>query len=227
MIKEHITCKGIASLTLEDRINIINMIVNSYFQDDDGEIKYTPYFSEIGKIIAIAKYLISGISFDNGESIYDAVTNDEELNDWIKRILLTQEFQKIMDTVNDIVEYKKSENIARIQNETFSAIAFKVLKLVDDESMKTEKEIDTLDNLNQWINEQRKLNSLITPEMQRDFAENFDPTALTDAIIKKYSKSDVYEKNKEIVRINTELREKERKIIELENKLKEGTTKQC
>ena len=127
MIKEHITCKGIASLTLEDRINIINMIVNSYFQDDDGEIKYTPYFSEIGKIIAIAKYLISGISFDNGESIYDAVTNDEELNDWIKRILLTQEFQKIMDTVNDIVEYKKSENIARIQNETFSAIAFKVL----------------------------------------------------------------------------------------------------
>ena len=100
MIKEHITCKGIASLTLEDRINIINMIVNSYFQDDDGEIKYTPYFSEIGKIIAIAKYLISGISFDNGESIYDAVTNDEELNDWIKRILLTQEFQKIMDTVD-------------------------------------------------------------------------------------------------------------------------------
>jgi len=142
MIKEHITCKGIASLTLEDRINIINMIVNSYFQDDDGEIKYTPYFSEIGKIIAIAKYLISGISFDNGESIYDAVTNDEELNDWIKRILLTQEFQKIMDTVNDIVEYKKSENIARIQNETFSAIAFKVLKLVDDESMKTEKSMD-------------------------------------------------------------------------------------
>jgi len=63
--------------------------------------------------------------------------------------------------------------------------------------------------------------------MQRDFAENFDPTALTDAIIKKYSESDVYEKNKEIVRINTELREKERKIIELENKLKEGTTKQC
>ena len=55
--------------------------------------------------------------------------------------------------------------------------------------------------------------------MQRNFAENFNPESLTDAIIKKYSESDIHKKNKEIVKANQKLREKDNKIVDLENKL--------
>ena len=91
---------------------------------------------------------------------------------------------------------------------------------MEKEEEKAEKEAETIDNLNCWINEQRELNSLITPELQRDFAKNFNPDSLTDAIIKKYSESDLYKKNQEIIEANRLLRERDGKIIDLENKLK-------
>lgn len=220
MTKNNIRIKDLNTLTTENKADIINTIVNSYFQTNDGEVEYTPYLSEIGKIIAISKYIIEGISFDDNESIYNAVTNDYETKKLVGNIISTNEFKNIMDLVNDIVEYKKSETIARIQSEASSVIAYKILELIEKENEKIERESETLNNLNNWINEQRELNSLITPEMQRDFAENFNPESLTDAIIKKYSESDLHAKNKEIVKANKQLREKDNKIIKLENELK-------
>lgn len=218
--KTDIKAINITTLTIDKKVDIINTIVNSHFQTNDDEIEYTPYFSEIGKVIAIAKYIIDGISFDDDESVYNAVINDYETKRIVDNIVSTKEFKNIMDIVNDIVEYKKSENIARIQNELNSVIGFKILDLVKMEEEKTQKEADTLENLNTWINEQRELNSLITPEMQRDFAKNFNPDSLTDAIIKKYSESDIFKKNKEIVEASHQLREKDNQIINLENELK-------
>lgn len=61
--------------------------------------------------------------------------------------------------------------------------------------------------------------------MQRNFAESFDPEALTDAIIKKYAESDVHVKNKEIVNANKKLREKDNKIVKLEKELKKRDQK--
>ena len=180
---------------------------------------FRSYFSKVGKVVAIAKYMIDGIKFDDNESIYTSVINDIEVNVLVNDILTLPDFQYYIDMANDIVEYKKAENIARIQNETNSVIAYKLYELIKNEEEKTEKETETLKNLNAWIEEQRELNSLITPEMQRNFAENFNPESLTDAIIKKYSESDIHKKNKEIVKANQKLREKDNKIVDLENKL--------
>lgn len=220
MTKNNIEIKKMTEITLEDEANIINTIAKAYFQtDEDGNESFTPYFSKVGKVVAIAKYMIDGIKFDDNESIYTSVINDIEVNVLVNDILTLPDFQYYIDMANDIVEYKKAENIARIQNETNSVIAYKLYELIKNEEEKTEKETETLKNLNAWIEEQRELNSLITPEMQRNFAENFNPESLTDAIIKKYSESDIHKKNKEIVKANQKLREKDNKIVDLENKL--------
>lgn len=221
MIKTDINIKNISILTIEEKTNIINTIVKSYFQTNNDEIEeYTPYFSEIGQVIAISKYLIKGITFEDGENIYNSVVNDYETKRLIDNIISSNEFKNIMDVVNDIVEYKKSENIARVQNEISSVLIYKTLELIDKENEKNEKETEALKNLNTWINEQRELNSLITPEMQRNFAENFNPEALTDIIIKKYSESDIYKKNQEIVEANRRLSEKDNEIVQLSKQIK-------
>lgn len=221
MTKNNVEIKNITEMTIEDEANIINTIAKAYFQtDEDGNLNFTPYFSKVGKIIAVAKYMIDGIEFDDNESIYTSVINDEEINILVNDVLTLPDFQYYVDVANDIVEYKKAEYIASIQNETNSVIAYELLDLIEQEKEKTEKETETLENLNIWINEQRELNSLITPEMQRNFAENFNPESLTDAIIKKYSESDIHKKNEEIVKANKQLHEKDNKIVDLENKLK-------
>lgn len=221
MTKSNITVKNISTITIDERVNVINTIVNSYFQtNNDGEIEYTPYFSEVGKVIAISKYLIEGISFNKDESIYSAVINDHETKTLVNNVISTNKFKSIMNTVHDIVEYKKAEIIAHIQNEVDSVVSCKILELVEKETEKTELETETLNNFNLWIKEQRELNTLITPEMQRNFAENFNPDSLADSIIKKYSESDIYKKNKELLDANHQLKEKDNKIIELESKLK-------
>lgn len=221
MTKSNITVKNISTITIDERVNVINTIVNSYFQtNNDGEIEYTPYFSEVGKVIAISKYLIEGISFNKDESIYSAVINDYETKTLVNNVISTNKFKSIMNTVHDIVEYKKAEIIAHIQNEVDSVVSCKILELVEKETEKTELETETLNNFNLWIKEQRELNTLITPEMQRNFAENFNPDSLADSIIKKYSESDIYKKNKELLDANHQLKEKDNKIIELESKLK-------
>lgn len=221
MTKSNITVKNISTITIDERVNVINTIVNSYFQiNDDKEIEYTPYFSEVGKVIAISKYLIEGISFNKDESIYSAVINDHETKTLVNNVISTNKFKSIMNTVHDIVEYKKAEIIAHIQNEVDSVVSCKILELVEKETEKTELETETLNNFNLWIKEQRELNTLITPEMQRNFAENFNPDSLADSVIKKYSESDIYKKNKELLDANHQLKEKDNKIIELESKLK-------
>lgn len=221
MTKSNITVKNISTITIDEKVNVINTIVNSYFQtNDDGEIEYTPYFSEVGKVIAVSKYLIEGVSFKKDESIYSAVINDYETKTLVNNVISTNKFKSIMNTVRDIVEFKKAEIIAHIQNEVDSVVSCKILELVEKETEKTELETKTLNNFNIWIDEQRELNALITPEMQRNFAENFNPDSLADSVIKKYSESDIYKRNKELLDATHQLKEKDNKIIELENKLK-------
>lgn len=73
MKKENMRIKE--NITISDQINVINYITDYYFTD--GE--YTPYYTGIGKIEAIALFFIDGVKFDNDEYVYECVENDEEL----------------------------------------------------------------------------------------------------------------------------------------------------
>ena len=52
--------------------------------------------------------------------------------------------------------------------------------------------------------------------MQKEFIEKFDVNAMTEAIYNKISESDLHRRNQEVVKLNREIREKD-KIIEAQN----------
>lgn len=123
---------------------------------------------------------------------------------------------EVMSTVADIVEYKKKENLAKIESENSNILAYKQLRLMEKEEEKLRLEMDTTKKLDEWLNIQKELNSVITPEMQQRFMENFDVNDIMDTVINKYGESEIHKKNEELIEANKKIREQDNKIIELQ-----------
>lgn len=216
MTKKNPRSKNLYSISFEDKANIINTIVSACFQEDeDDNIEYTPYFKDFGTIIAISKYLIDGIVFDKEEDIYNSVMDDTEVSSLVTEIMNSTEFDdNVLCDLREVIDFKKQEIIAS-SNNINNIIARDILKLINRYYEKIEQEAEALDNLNCLIEEQRELNSLITPEMQKQFAESLNFDSLINAVIEKYGESELFHKNKEIIESTKKLREQNNKIIEL------------
>lgn len=226
------------TLKMQDEIDAIEMIADMFFrdiEDDDGNIttKYTPYLEKIGQVNAIVRYFLTGIEFDDGEDVYDAVMEDKDIEPLVKKFMVpygekidepTREQKimgQIMDKVYDMIEFRKAKMIAQTQNESNAILTYKILELIEKEREKNEKEIATTENLNTWVDEQRKqqeeLNKVVTPEMQKEFFEKFDVNAMTETIYKKISESDLHKRNQEVVQLAREKRELENKLIDAQS----------
>ena len=226
------------TLKMQDEIDAIEMIADMFFrdiEDDDGNIttKYTPYLVKIGQVNAIVRYFLTGIEFDDGEDVYDAVMEDKDIEPLVKKFMVpygekidepTREQKimgQIMDKVYDMIEFRKAKMIAQTQNESNAILTYKILELIEKEREKNEKEIEANENLNAWIDEQRKqqeeLNAIVTPEMQKEFFEKFDVNAMTETIYKKISESDLHKRNQEVVQLAREKRELENKLIDAQS----------
>ena len=120
-----------------------------------------------------------------------------------------------------MIEFRKAKMIAQTQNESNAILTYKILELIEKEREKNEKEIATTENLNTWVDEQRKqqeeLNAIVTPEMQKEFFEKFDVNAMTETIYKKISESDLHKRNQEVVQLAREKRELENKLIDAQS----------
>ena len=226
------------TLKMQDEIDAIEMIADMFFrdiEDDDGNIttKYTPYLEKIGQVNAIVRYFLTGVEFDDGEDVYDAVMEDKDIEPLVKKFMVpygekieepTREQKimgQIMDKVYDMIEFRKAKMIAQTQNESNAILTYKILELIEKEREKNEKEIATTENLNAWIDEQRKqqeeLNAIVTPEMQKEFFEKFDVNAMTESIYKKIAESDLHKRNQEVVQLAREKRELENKLIDAQS----------
>lgn len=95
------------NISMVDKVNAINLIVSSYFTD--GE--YTPYYSDMAQVMAVVTYFIEGIEFEEGEDIYNAVMQDEELNDMVHDILFEDDMIFVKDNAKDKVEFIKQKII--------------------------------------------------------------------------------------------------------------------
>lgn len=226
------------TLKMQDEIDAIEMIADMFFrdiEDDDGNIttKYTPYLEKIGQVNAIVRYFLTGVEFDDGEDVYDAVMEDKDIEPLVKKFMVpygekieepTREQKimgQIMDKVYDMIEFRKAKMIAQAQNESNAILTYKILELIEKEREKNEKEIEANENLNAWVDEQRKqqeeLNAIVTPEMQKEFFEKFDVNAMTETIYKKISESDLHKRNQEVVQLAREKRELENKLIDAQS----------
>ena len=95
------------NITMVDKVNAINLIVSSYFTD--GE--YTPYYSDMAQVMAVITYFIEGIEFEEGEDIYNAVMQDEELVDIVHDVLFDDDMIFIKNNAKDKVEFIKQKII--------------------------------------------------------------------------------------------------------------------
>lgn len=226
------------TLKMQDEIDAIEMIADMFFRevtDDDGNTttKYTPYLEKIGQVNAIVRYFLTGIEFENGEDAYDAVMEDKDIQPLVvqfiipfgEKITIPTREQKIMgqimDKVYDIVEFRKANMLAQVQNEANAVLTYKLLELIEKEQEKTQKEIEASENLNAWVDEQRKyqeeLNAVIPIEKQKEFFENFDMEAMSQSIYKQISEGNLHKLNEENVKLTREIREKDR-IIDFQQK---------
>lgn len=226
MIKTNPRIKEVKEVTFDEKATMIDMMVSSYFQEnEDGGIEYTPYLEIVGQVIAVFTFLIDGVEFDKEEVIFDVVNMDHELSTLFKECFNPNTevgafFSSILDYVQDIVDYKKQELLAKTQNEANTFLTYKFYELIEKENERNEKELETMANMNAWIEEQREaqnmLNEAVTPEMQKKFFENFDFNDMTEAIYRKVSESDLHKKNLEIVEANRQIKDRDNKIIEMQ-----------
>lgn len=225
MIKNEVRIKENISLT--DRIQAIERIVASYFtENDEGEVQYTPYFLKLSQILSIVFHFIEGVEFDDSEDIYDIAMNDHEIRSLIDKFFVldsepetpTEEqklFGEVMATAMDIVEYRKKENLARIQNDSSTALTYKLLDLAEKENQKLQQEIETTKKLEEWLDTQAEINSLIPEDKRQEFYKNFNLDSLMTMAIEKMEDSELHRKNTEILELSRQNRDQENKIIEL------------
>ena len=95
------------NITMVDKVNAINDIVDAVFTDGN----YTPYYQEMAEVIASVVYFIDGLEFEQDEAIYDAVMNDEEVSLFISNFCESELMYFVRKNVHDKVEFRKNQMI--------------------------------------------------------------------------------------------------------------------
>ena len=80
MTKKNLKIKD--TITMVDKVNAIEAIVNSAF-DEDGS--YTPYYVDIKKVEVIIDYFLEGIELADDEYTYEVAINDKDVNKLVSR----------------------------------------------------------------------------------------------------------------------------------------------
>lgn len=101
------------TITFEDKLNAIDLILNAFWDDETGE--YTPWMEEPARVIAVGKYFIEGYTLENGENIFKLYSSDDDLKSLIDTFInpdhesrneSVKEYIKIMNFVDKMVHDK-------------------------------------------------------------------------------------------------------------------------
>ena len=211
-----------------DKVNAIEAIVNSAF-DEDGS--YTPYYVDIKKVEVIVDYFLEGIELADNEYTYEVAMNDKDVNKLVSRFFYnieesdkaTKENEKnaeYISIMNDVmanaenkIEFIKQEviNCTYMKNEfytNFNVMVSNVNKAIEnfsnlDLSRLDEDTIATaLGIMNQLKDKE------LTPELITDVIKN--------AVNFEVPETEIYEgQRKHIEEQNVRIKEQEQEIIEL------------
>ena len=172
------------NISMVDKVNAINLIVSSYFTN--GE--YTPYYSDMAQVMAVVTYFIEGIEFEEGEDIYNAVMQDEELNDMVHDILFEDDMIFVKDNAKDKVEFLKQKIIhSHADMDKIIEACNVIIDSLENFSKLNIKEMKKEDMQNASIVlEKLASNDNLTPEVISDILKNavgFNMDKATEEII--------------------------------------------
>ena len=218
-----------SNIPLEDKINAIDTIVDSYFTD--GE--YTPYYSIIGQVTAIVFYFLEGIEIDADDIIYNIVTNDSELYELVNTFFdgnvieldkgNYNMFKALMKEVDKIVDFKKEQLI--YQNGAVSELKKLVShqnEMLDSVSELCNSLANALNNFAQLSPNELKEGMKILGQLQEAGISEDTLTDIMRTLVNekiqdhKVPETEYYEMQRQrIVEQQTQLQEKEKEIIAL------------
>lgn len=101
------------TITFEDKLNAIDLILGSFWDDNTGE--YIPWMEEPARIIAVAKYFIEGYELEKGENLYKLYLSDDDLKGLVDNFINPdtdsrngsyKRYIKVMDFVDEMVHDK-------------------------------------------------------------------------------------------------------------------------
>lgn len=101
------------TITFEDKLNAIDLILNAFWDDETGE--YTPWMEEPARIIAVGKYFIEGYTLEDGENIFKLYLSDDDLKGLVDNFINPdtdsrngsyKRYIKVMDFVDKMVHDK-------------------------------------------------------------------------------------------------------------------------
>ena len=101
------------TITCEDKLNAINLILGAFWDDNKGE--YIPWMEEPARIIAVAKYFIEGYELEKGENLYKLYLSDDDLKGLVDNFINPdtdsrngsyKRYIKVMDFVDEMVHDK-------------------------------------------------------------------------------------------------------------------------
>ena len=199
-------------ITNFDLANVVETVVSFVIRkEENGEVKYTPYYREYGLIVGIVKYLVEGIEREANDDLLDVYNDNtvvfETVNDFVKNSNDHMAF--IAENVADIVEFEKQRYI-----NDFSDIKERLLKSITQEqalndlNIKLAKKQNTLlsqqlksNEFNNKVMEQMKPEEVV--EMNRKFASGeYDMNKIAEVVTEKYINSELHkEKVKSVMEV--------------------------
>lgn len=215
------------NITIVDRIDAIELIVNSYFTNG----RYTPYYVEISKYVAVARFFLEGISFSEDDDIFGIACSDEKIKLLVDKFFIPSvsktntKYLNIMDDVmkqvEDIVDFRK-QTIIHSSTVDEERIIQKLDQILEKETRNKDAELKVLretERLQKAQSKQveyyNKVAEFMTPEetahMNKTLMEQqLDPNELARIIADKYIQSDQHNRKIEEV-----ISDKNAKIQEL------------
>lgn len=196
-------------ITNFDLANVVETVVSFVIRkEENGEVKYTPYYREYGLIVGIVKYLVEGIEREANDDLLDVYNDNtvvfETVNDFVKNSNDHMAF--IAENVADIVEFEKQRHL-----NDFADIKERLLKSIVQEQALNDLNIKLAKKQNTLLSQQLKANEFnnkvmehMKPEeiveMNRKFASGeYDMNKIAEVVTEKYVNSALHKKNKESV----------------------------
>ena len=169
----------------------------------NGEPEYHPVFKNRGVKTALVKYLVTGLTFEDGDDVDELIYTDKSINNLFETFVVENNdfYDSLLDYVNEVIEFKKR----KLLNYN-SSISEKLLEILDTQKAFEDLRLEVLRKENIALEQQIKANkyqeeimSYMTPEESAELNKKllsgeYDVDKISASVMKKYLDTDFHSK---------------------------------
>lgn len=185
------------NISFDDKVMAVDYIVGRLFEfDEDGFVSdYAPYYMEPAQVEAIVTFFMEGISFEDGETIYDSAIQNEEVNVMIDSFFVnskrktTLSYQQqvmrfVMECVAEKLQFMKQLYLNRIltRRDSLGEFLDRLSKKIDELDVTKFNAID-MNAMNQFMNtvsstngDVEKIAKAYVQELRKESSDSRDKT---------------------------------------------------